>query len=187
VPRALLAADGSFNSTTEALAGSVDTSGLTAGRHTVFVRARDASGTWGPVSAVFLNLTPAVVTQLAEVEHNGQLSLAQPVSVFPSQLNATMDSPVRSERSDVDFFRVSLAAGKTLTATLTPNALSDYNLEVLDANGVRVASNFLGTGQAETAAYTNSSGAAITLYLRVSYISGGKGPVDGVYTLGLSQ
>lgn len=187
VPRALLAADGSFNSTTEALAGSVDTSGLTAGRHTVFVRARDASGVWGPVSAVFLNITPTVVTQLPEIEHNGQLTLAQPVSVFPSSLNATMDSPVRSERSDVDFFRVSLGAGKTLTATLTPNALSDYNLEVLDANGVRLVGNFLGTGQAETAAYTNSGGAAITVYLRVSYISGGKGPVDGVYTLGLSQ
>ncbi len=187
VPRALLAADGSFNSTTEALAGSVDTSGLAAGRHTVFVRARDASGTWGPVSAVFLNLTPAVVTQLAEVEHNGGLAIAQPVTVFPSQINATMDSPVRSERSDVDYFRVSLGAGKTLTATLTPNAASDYNLDVLDANGVRLVGNFLGTGQPETAVYTNSSGAAITVYLRVSYISGGKGPVDGVYTLGLSQ
>ena len=187
VPRALLAADGSFNSTTEALVGSVDTSGLAAGRHTVFVRARDGSGTWGPVSAVFLNLTPAVVTQLAEIEHNGQLSLAQRVGVFPSQLNATMDSPVRSERSDVDFFRVTLGAGKTLTATLTPNAASDYNLEVLNASGVRLVGNFLGTGQAETAAYTNGSGAAVTVYLRISYISGGRGPVDGIYTLGLNQ
>ena len=187
VPRALLAADGSFNSTTEALAGTVDTSGLAAGRHTVFVRARDASGVWGPVSAVFLNLTPAVVTQLAEIENNGGPTFAQTVSVFPSQLNATMDSPVRSERSDVDFFRVNLGAGKTLTATLLPNALSDYNLELLDANGVRLVSNFMGSGQPETAAYTNSSGATFTVYLRVTYISGGRGPVDGVYTLGLSQ
>ena len=187
VPRALLAADGSFNSTTEALAGTVDTSGLAAGRHTVFVRARDASGVWGPVSAVFLNLTPAVVTQLAEIENNGGPTFAQTVSVFPSQLNATMDSPVRSERSDVDFFRVNLGAGKTLTATLLPNALSDYNLELLDANGVRLVGNFMGSGQAETAAYTNSSGATFTVYLRVTYISGGRGPVDGVYTLGLSQ
>jgi len=187
VPRALLATDGSFNSSTEALGGSVDTSGLAPGRHTVFVRARDASGVWGPVSAVFLNITPAVVTQLAEVEHNGQFNLAQAVSDFPSQVNATMDSPVRSERSDVDFFRVTLGAGKTLTATMTPNAASDYNLEVLNASGVRVAANFLGTGQAETVVYGNGIGAAITLYLRVSYIAGGKGPVDGVYTLGLSQ
>ena len=187
VPRALLAADGSFNSTTEALAGSVDTSGLAAGRHTVFVRARDASGVWGPVSAVFLNLTPAVVTQLAEIENNGRPTFAQTVSVFPSQLNATMDSPVRSERSDVDFFRVNLGAGKTLTATLLPNALSDYNLELLDADGVRLVGNFMGSGQAETAAYTNNSAAAFTVYLRVTYISGGRGPVDGVYTLGLSQ
>ena len=187
VPRTLLATDGSFNSTTEALAGSINTSGLAAGRHTVFVRARDASGTWGPVSAVFLNLTPAVVTQLAEVESNGRPNLAQLVSVFPSQVNATMDTPERSERSDTDFFRIELGAGKTLTATMTPNPGGDYNLEMLNAAGVRLVANFLGMGQAETVAHTNKGAAAVTVYVRVGYAAGGKGPVDGTYTLGLSQ
>lgn len=187
VPRALQAADGSYNSSTEALAGSIDTSGLSAGRHTVFVRARDASGVWGPVSAVFLNVNAATVTQLAEVESNGLPRLAQLVTVFPSQINATMDTPERSERSDTDYFRVELGAGKTLTAVMTPNAGGDYNLELQDALGTRLAANFQGLGQPETVAFTNTSGKAVTIFVRVGYISGGKGPVDGRYTLALSQ
>lgn len=187
VPRMLQAADGSFNSATEALAGSLSTAGLAPGRHTVYVRARDASGTWGPVSAVFLNVTPSVVTQLPEVESNGLPRLAQVVTVFPSLINATMDTPERTERSDTDFFRVELGAGKTLTAVMTPNAGGDYNVELQNSTGLRLAANFLGTGQVETVSYTNTGTAAMTLYVRVGYISGGKGPVDGRYTLGLTQ
>ena len=48
------AADGSFDSSAEQATATIDTSGLEAGRHTVFVRARDADGNWGAVSAVFL-------------------------------------------------------------------------------------------------------------------------------------
>ncbi|RVU49650.1 M14 family metallopeptidase [Rubrivivax rivuli] len=187
VPRVLQAADGSFNSATEALAGSISTAGLAPGRHTVFVRARDASGIWGPVSAVFLNVTPAVVTQLPEVESNGRPALAQTVSVFPSLVNATMDTPERSERSDTDFFRIELGAGKTLTAVMTPNAGGDYNVELLNSAGQRLAANFLGTGQVETVSYSNTGAASMTVYVRVGYGSGGKGPVDGRYTLALSQ
>ena len=53
---ALSAADGSFNETTEGYSGVIDTSSLSEGQHTVFVRSRDASGNWGPVSAEFLRI-----------------------------------------------------------------------------------------------------------------------------------
>jgi carboxypeptidase T len=52
----LAAADGAFNSTTEGVAGTLATTGLPAGQHLVYVRGRDASGAWGPVSAVFLRI-----------------------------------------------------------------------------------------------------------------------------------
>jgi hypothetical protein len=55
-PLPLAAADGVFNATTEGVAGTLATSGLPTGRHTVFVRGKDASGAWGPVSAVFLRI-----------------------------------------------------------------------------------------------------------------------------------
>ncbi|MCA0174956.1 MAG: carboxypeptidase [Proteobacteria bacterium] len=52
----LKAADGQFDATTEGLKGRLDTTGLARGQHMVFVRARDASQTWGPMTGVFLNI-----------------------------------------------------------------------------------------------------------------------------------
>jgi murein tripeptide amidase MpaA len=52
----LSAADGSFSSGVESLVASVNTSGLAPGRHTIFVESRDASGVWGPPTAVFLTV-----------------------------------------------------------------------------------------------------------------------------------
>jgi carboxypeptidase T len=51
----LEAADGAFGGNAENLAGN-PAPGLTAGRHLVYIRARDAAGNWGPVSAAFLEI-----------------------------------------------------------------------------------------------------------------------------------
>ncbi|MDX1343188.1 MAG: M14 family zinc carboxypeptidase [Reinekea sp.] len=51
---ALSAADGSFNSKTEGVTGVINTTGLSLGRHIVYVRAKDADGVWGAVTAEFL-------------------------------------------------------------------------------------------------------------------------------------
>ncbi len=56
----MTASDGSFNSSTEGLQASIDTSSLSEGRHTVYVRAQDADGNQGVVSAVFLNIDNSV-------------------------------------------------------------------------------------------------------------------------------
>jgi carboxypeptidase T len=53
---ALKAADGNFDSKTEDASGTIDTTGLGSGKHLVFVRARDASNTWGPFTASFLRI-----------------------------------------------------------------------------------------------------------------------------------
>jgi len=53
------ASDGAFDSRTESATAIIDTTDLAAGRHTVFVRARDADGNWGAVSAVFLYIQSA--------------------------------------------------------------------------------------------------------------------------------
>ena len=54
----LQAADGAFDSATEALAGSIDTGTLPQGRHLVYLQAGDASGRAGPVTATFLDVGP---------------------------------------------------------------------------------------------------------------------------------
>ncbi|MDP3845633.1 MAG: M14 family zinc carboxypeptidase [Pseudomonas sp.] len=53
-PSALLATDGSFNGSTEGFTGSLNTAGLSEGKHMVYTRGRDSSGAWGAVSASFL-------------------------------------------------------------------------------------------------------------------------------------
>ncbi len=53
---AMTATDGSFNASSEGARATISTAGLSAGRHTIFVRGRDTSNNWGPVSAVFLNV-----------------------------------------------------------------------------------------------------------------------------------
>jgi carboxypeptidase T len=50
----MMAADGSFDETIEVVTATVDTTGMSRGRHTLFVRGRDADGNWGAFSAVFL-------------------------------------------------------------------------------------------------------------------------------------
>ncbi len=76
---AVAASDGTFDSDAEEATASIDTTGWGAGRHTVFVRARDADDNWGAVSAVFLFVdtappaTPAAPTLAAGT---GQLTAA---------------------------------------------------------------------------------------------------------------
>lgn len=48
---ALTAADGGFDAPIESLAGTIDVSSWTTGEHTLYLRARDAAGNWGPVSS----------------------------------------------------------------------------------------------------------------------------------------
>lgn len=57
VARPMTASDGSFNQKTENVTATINTTGLAAGKHIIYVRSRDTSGNWGVVSAVFLTIT----------------------------------------------------------------------------------------------------------------------------------
>jgi hypothetical protein len=50
------ASDGAFDASSEAVTASVDTSGLSDGRHIIFVEGQDADGNWGVPTAVFLDV-----------------------------------------------------------------------------------------------------------------------------------
>jgi len=52
----LTASDGLFDETDESVTGEIDTIGLDAGQHTVYVRGRDAENNWGVVSAAFFHV-----------------------------------------------------------------------------------------------------------------------------------
>ncbi|MBT9526087.1 MAG: carboxypeptidase [Rhizobacter sp.] len=179
-PITLAASDGSFNATTEAVSGTLNTTGLSLGKHLVFVRAQAASGQWGPVTAQFLNITNVTPPANNEVEPNDSRATANAVAA-PATWSGAMGAS-----SDNDYFVVNLPAGATLTATLTPNATSDYDLYVYNASGTQLGKSERGLGLVDTVTLTNTTGAAAQRYVRVRYYSGGTGATNGRYTLGLA-
>jgi carboxypeptidase T len=58
VASTMVASDGAFNAKTEGIRATINTAGLSIGKHTVFVRSRDALNNWGPISAIFLKVNP---------------------------------------------------------------------------------------------------------------------------------
>jgi serine protease len=115
-----------------------------------------------------------------EVEPNNSISAPQAVTI-PVTINGTIAST-----TDTDYFKVSLGAGKKLTATLTPNSTSDYDLYIYNAAGTQVASSIKSTGQIDSTSVTNTGTAAATYYVRVRYYGGGTGATSGKYTLGMN-
>ena len=53
---AMAAADGSFDATVEDVTATIDTTGMSNGRHILFVEGQDADGNWGVPTAVFLTV-----------------------------------------------------------------------------------------------------------------------------------
>jgi len=119
-------------------------------------------------------------TTVNEVESNGSFSTAQAVTQ-PVTVNGTIGSS-----TDTDYYKLSVGSGKTLTATLTPNSTSDYDLYIYNSAGTQVASSIKGTGAVDSASVTNSGASTATYYVRVRYYSGGTGSTSGKYTLGLN-
>ena len=115
-----------------------------------------------------------------EVEPNNSTGTAQ-VTATPITINGTVASS-----SDTDYFKVSVGAGKTLTATLTPNSTSDYDLYIYNASGKQLASSIKGTGQIDSASVTNTASVAASYYVRVRFYSGGTGSTGGKYTLSMN-
>ncbi len=117
----------------------------------------------------------------AEVEPNNSTGTSQLVSVDNTTINGTM-----ATSSDTDYYRMTLAAGGTLVATLTPNTNSDYDLFVYNSNGALICRSERATGLVDTCSVTNTGTSAFTRYIRVVYWSGGTGSTNGRYTLNLN-
>ncbi len=178
--RTLAASDGAFNTTTEGLTGQVDTTGLATGKHIVFVRAQDAGGAWGAISATYLTIGTGGGGggTVAEVESNDTRGTAQAITPNPATVNGAMTS------GDNDYFAVSVAPGRTLSATLTPPANANYDLYLYrTVSGSAAASSTRGNGLVDSASLTNTGATTATYYVRVRYRSG----AAAAYTLQISR
>ena len=57
--QAMSASDGSFDGSIEGVEATIDTAGVSAGQHIVFVHGQDSAGNWGAFSAIFLYVSPS--------------------------------------------------------------------------------------------------------------------------------
>lgn len=126
---AMSASDGNFNSTAENVTASVNTAGWSNGRHTLFLRSKDANGNWGAVSAIFLTV-------------EGQANLAPIISQGESI------PVIMSEDGNPTPFAVSIDAVDPEGATLT------WSLSGLPAHGNAAVS---GSGASPVVNYTPSA------------------------------
>jgi len=100
-------------------------------------------------------------TTMNETESNNTTGTANTISTSGTTVTGYIGSS-----TDVDYFKVSLAAGKTLTLNLTVPSTKDYDLRLYNSSGTLLKSSTNGTGLAETITYTNGSSTA-TYYIRV--------------------
>jgi serine protease len=133
------------------------------------------------VDAAIGGTPPDPPVTIAEVEPNNSRTAAQLISTDNTTVNGTMGST-----SDNDYYRLTLPAGATLVATLTPNATSDYDLYVYNSNGTLIGSSELGTGAVDTVTVTNTGTSAFVRYVRVIRWSGGTGATNGRYTVNMN-
>jgi serine protease len=119
-------------------------------------------------------------TTVSETESNNTMGTANSVATTGTTVNGSMSSS-----TDTDYFVVQLPAGKTLTATMTPNASSDYDLYIYNSAGTLLARSENGTGAIDTASSANTGTTTSARYVRVVYYSGGTGSTSGTYTLKL--
>ena len=122
-------------------------------------------------------VTPPGAT-MNETESNNTTATANNIATANTLVNGTM-----SAKTDVDYFKVSIPAGKTLTLTLKPNATSDYDLELYSSTGTKLSSSTNGTGATDSLTNANTGTTAKVVYAKVIYYAGGTGATSGKYTL----
>jgi len=118
---------------------------------------------------------------VSETESNNTLPTANAVTTAGTTVNGSLSSS-----SDTDYFVVQVPAGKTLSAVMTPNSSSDYDLYIYNNAGTRLALSENGTGAADSASSANTGSSTAARYVRVVYYAGGTGATNGKYTLKLS-
>ena len=123
-------------------------------------------------------------TAITEAESNNTPATAQVISAAHASIAGTMAST-----TDTDYFRVSVGAGLTLSATLN-HALStqNYQLYLYDAAGTTaLASSTRAAGLPETVTVRNATTAVVNYLVRVVYAAGDTGATSGKYVLNLLQ
>ena len=133
-----------------------------------------AAGTWhvmlhgysafSGVSLVGSYSTGSTCTATTEVEPNNSTTAPQAIAGTCNQISGTFLNDSSTQQND--YFRLSLPAGRTVTALL--NGLTvDYDLYIYNSAGTQVASSTSGGTTPDQASWTNTGASAVNVYVRV--------------------
>ncbi|HJX26626.1 MAG TPA: pre-peptidase C-terminal domain-containing protein [Thermoanaerobaculia bacterium] len=130
-----------------------------------------AAGTWhvmvhgyGSYSGATLVGSYQICNSISDVEPNNSTGAPQPISGTCSQISGTFLNDATNQVND--YFRVSLPAGRTVTALL--NGLTvDYDLEIYNAAGILVADSTNSDATPDQTSWTNAGASAVNVYIRV--------------------
>jgi serine protease len=116
--------------------------------------------------------------QLKDIEPNNSVAQAQAVAALPAVVSGSL-----STTSDVDFFKVSVAAGKKVVATLSAGPTSGFGLGAYTASGQSLVQLQGVAGRSLQLTMTNGGATAQVLVFRVIRSVG----AIGAYTLSLGS
>ncbi len=136
VAHAMAAADGAFNSTIEGVVATINTTGLTGGRHMVFVRARDAANSWGAISAAFLYIATGNEGSVAGsvIEQGSGRPLAATVTIMGPNIaaNTNAQTGMFSRTAPAGAYSVVATAADHNSVTINNVSISDGNITPLN-------------------------------------------------------
>ena len=108
--------------------------------------------------------TGSTCNAITDVEPNDSTAAPQAISGTCNQISGTFLNDATSQQND--YFRLSLPAGRTVSALL--NGLTvDYDLYIYNAAGTQVASSTAGGTTADQATWTNTGASAVNVFVRV--------------------
>ncbi len=116
---------------------------------------------------------------MTESESNNTMSSADLISGTPTNVTAYIGTS-----SDVDYFRLTLPAGHTVTVDMAVPSGKDYDIKLYNSSGSQLAYGYNGTGQPEHVTYTNSGSSSMYVYIRVYPYNGYSSSIP--YTLDVS-
>jgi len=100
---------------------------------------------------------------ISDVEPNNSTGAPQVISGACNQISGTFLNDAASQVND--YFRLSVPAGRTVTALLN-GLTADYDLEIYNAAGSRVAYSTNGGTTADQTSWTNTGASAVNVYIR---------------------
>jgi Zn-dependent metalloprotease len=142
-------------------------SGASAVTYTATFTATDNTGAVGTATrTVIVNPGSTGATTFNEVESNNSLATANVVGDTINKIVGYM-----STTTDIDYFKVNVQPGKSITVKMTGPSGVDYDLYFLNSSGTTLKSS-LGSTATETVTYSNTSATATVFYIKVIAYAG---------------